>query len=663
MMKLKTANQTFITLVMMALLGLTAGCVGTVETSEKDKTITRSDKREDVKFQGVYEAVGISDTKVEVYFYPATAGSEKYDYIIHYGGSSSEIIVPSDVLEPDYRGLLKYTLSNLQSAYPYVISVDAADQDSGFVTKTDVMVTATTFGNKVCDFYGVGQVTNLQGVDGMDSIKVRWPHAGVYGDVFNSAEQDPVRYEIVAIDAGKLSPGDFDNTSLNGGQGRFQKTVDYNAAVNEVVMRGLPSDTDFYVRVRCIHEESVDDYNDPRLRGEMNNTYRKIKTLNGDLSSLEFDPDSLVIERTSGAEQTSSLKASWGEVKGVFDHFRLYYSQNGVILNAGTVTDECVLNEDQGTGIFCKKLSYKTFGTIAAGLKASKDYQFLVMVCQKPECGPSERVPSTVKLGSTFPLIAGFSGLDKVQLAQSVFELGSVKLTFTPPDFTNGYFDGYIVGYKNTPAFLPTFDKISEEDYQLADGTMQVLPYDHETAASITVNGINYLSGAIYCFTVYPFIYNSDGDKVEYQNNVWKCEIPSIEGPDKEKFPGMDQGMASGSTIAAIWNAPGSGIYDRYEVYYRKTAGQFSFSEAIQQTTVDGNFTNYGRMLADPDDTMVNITNLPNGSYQVGVLSVYTAPNGIIRSEFNENIFTCNVDAGGFPTECSNNNPNPPGSP
>ena len=92
-------------------------CVGTVEDGEEKKTDTSISKNTDVVFIGIEEAHGIADDKIEVFFPAAQGGSGQYDYYIYYGGGDVPIVVPSDVLTPDYRGLLKYTLDKLLSMH------------------------------------------------------------------------------------------------------------------------------------------------------------------------------------------------------------------------------------------------------------------------------------------------------------------------------------------------------------------------------------------------------------------------------------------------------------------------------------------------------------------------------------------------------------------
>jgi hypothetical protein len=106
-----------------------------------------------LKTDGVQSLVPISHDKMEVYFYPATGGTEKYSYKIFYGGNPIPAVTSSDVLNTDYRGILKYTLHGLDPSKEYIIRIDVEDQITSKYTKTSNSLSAKTFSNKVAEFH------------------------------------------------------------------------------------------------------------------------------------------------------------------------------------------------------------------------------------------------------------------------------------------------------------------------------------------------------------------------------------------------------------------------------------------------------------------------------------------------------------------------------
>jgi hypothetical protein len=60
--------------------------------------------------------------------------------------------------------------------------------------------------------------------------------------------------------------------------------------------------------------------------------------------------------------------------------------------------------------------------------------------------------------------------------------------------------------------------------------------------------------------------------------------IPSVTAPNVDDFIGVSQAFNSSNNLTVIWNAPSKGVFEEYEVFYKKTPGEFNFSQA--ETTV-----------------------------------------------------------------------------
>lgn len=612
------------------------GCVGTVQDTGLPKTSIAAEPKTSINFSGVYQVVAIAQSKFEIFFYPATGGSGRYNYIIYVGDRPTPITLPSEVMLQDYRGLLKATVTGLETGKSYFVKVEAQDQVTEGKDNNDSVLEATTFLNLVADFSGIASVSNSAGVDGLDSIKIRWPHALVDVGSVGGATTDPKSYEIVAVDSNLLTPANMDDINKGPVQGRFVKSLVYNSQINETVLRGLKADTKYYVRVRALHKESIDDANNPRLRSELNTNYLSIKTLSADLSSINFKVDGLKVLRNEGSAQSTSLVLSWPSASGVFDHFRVYYSQDEG--NLGSIdTSECPLSQAYG----CKKYPPVSTGAIIANLEPNKNYYFRLMVCQFEDC--ETYILGDIKPGSTSPLIAAFPGISSIRSASNINEIGKMFVTFALPNFNEGDFDGYHVAYRPNLSVLP--EVINLPEYE---GDIGIEAYDYRTATSMTFTGIDYSTESTYCFSVYPFTYLYPSGYVAHENGTWLCQAAEVTKANMVQFPGLIGAETVGNDLLLTWGEPTAGIFDMYEVYLRKTDGSFSFSAARSQLAAL-NTTNYVTAIVDLAQSTHRFHNVPNGKYRVGVLTyfAYIPPTGdplIYRSEDNEGIYTCIVD-------------------
>lgn len=651
-------NISIFTSILFSLLILSS-CVGTLtETALPKSKISEGDK-EQIVFGGVYRADAISHDKIEVLFYPAKGGSARFTYSI-YAGDSSVITVPSEVLIPDYRGLLKYTITGLQTGKQYVIKIEAQDQISGGKDVNIVTKAVSTFLIPVCDFQGIGSVSNPSGVDGLDSITVRWAHARVnYSSVApGTAPTDPHHYEIVLVDSTNgLTPSDMDDENKGTSQGRFVKNVTYTLEVNETVVRGLKPDTKYWVRVRAVHNASNPDPNDKTLRSELNTNIIQIKTLTAQLSAINFNQNGLVITKTTGNAQETSVALNWPTISGVFHHLRVYYAQNQSQVASVDVSD-CKIYETRG----CKKLEPNITNTIIANLEPNKDYYFRMVVCQLELC--TTNIMGQIKTGTTRPTIASFSGLTQASAAQAISDIGKIFLTFPAPNLSEGNFHGYHVRYRPSDTQDPQILNLPTYN-----GSLKVEPFDYILDTQIVISNVDYTLGSNYCFEVYPFVYDSTvTDPAQsalpanqkyrsFPNGIWKCVRAEILRPDVIQFPGFLGGTISGNNIEVTWDTPMGGIFDQYEIFVKRTDGGFSFATAKFQID-GGDTTTYYKIPVTPEQNrfILNLPSGPGARYRIGILTSYSflPPLGLPRiyySEDNQAVLLC--DLSGTNDTCS----------
>lgn len=628
----------------LAALAMLTGCVGTLQQTAQEYADVFIPGDKVPTFSGVYQVVPISDTKLEIFFYPASGGSGKYTYDVLVGNSPFPISYPSDVLAPDYRGLLRVTIKNLTRLTSYQIKVEVRDGTSAVQSNSQNVKTVSTFDNQVGDFDGITGAFNMPGQDGKDSIKIRWTPARGSGGIVKQT-WDPKSYEVVVVDAGKLSPNDMD-TNFTAAQGRYVYSFNHSDTTNEYVVRGLPSNKRFYVRMRVLHEGSEDNVYNPRIRSELNTKYVEISTLSNSLADLKFEPQSYAVALAPGDQGLSAFLATWTQAFGVFDHYRLFYSVQGGGVGAGTLPALCLnpATSPSNATVFCKKIDLTAAAGTITGLKPYTTYETVLVLCQTSNCSVTERIVSPPRVVTTDPQFPAFTGVQSVAKATSLQEMGTLTVNYEPPSFSVGYFDGLVLRMRRTvegtDAEITLDSDVSKPVYFNA--------FEYASSASITVNGINYLSDQPYCFSLSPYKFDSDGvTKREVTNSVWKCIQPSITPPTVLEFPGLRDASTSYSGVTLNWEAPTNGIFAYYEVYYRKRSSVFNWGDALAQAG-NGNFANYGRVLVDGDRLTTTIALLEDGDYAFGVITYYSyvTEDGTtrIRSETNNTIFRCSVN-------------------
>ena len=161
--------------------------------------------------------------------------------------------------------------------------------------------------------------------------------------------------------------------------------------------------------------------------------------------------------------------------------------------------------------------------------------------------------------------------------------------------------------------------------------------------------GIDYLSIAPYCFTLYPYKWDVDGlIRRESPNDIWRCVVPQAEAPTALQFTGITTASAEGSNIQLAWDAPEKGIFSHFEVFYARPGVSFSWGDAISQAGNNFNYVNYGRRMVPAGTNQVVLDGFANGVYIFGVITYYTfvTDSGAvtIRSETNASIKSCTVD-------------------
>lgn len=630
---------------MFVLVGL-CGCIGTVNDANTPSTYVKdsSNKNYPLDYEGISSAIPIANDKVEISFPPVGKDMEKIIFAIRYNGLQGPVYVSAKGLKPDYRGRLNYTLTKLQSDTNYYFSVQAFNVETGIESQSPAAKLAKTFSNNTANFYGISELRHLQGAAGAKGIEVFWNPAEVKGTIVTKDEIDPIEYKITVIDGSEINPGSMDDISYSDS---VRKVISVSADKRSVVINGLRPAKKYFVQARAVHYGVVDNPSNSNYKTEKNSKYLEISTYSDEVSDIIFDPTSYKLNLPSGNFGLYSINAEWGTTTGNFDHYRLYYAVQGEAdLNDYLNTEDgdvaCSGHETANASVYCVPVESTKISKLLTGLKVNSTYDIAIAVCASAACARDKRIIGGLLSKKTTPPVASFQGINKINVARSIEEIDRIYLNFSLPNFLSGGISGYLVRYYGDDTTNSSPVDINDPLVPNETGLF-VHPYNVMTDTEIAISGINPLSQKNYCFMMVPFSYNNDGTRNygDVSNSQPKCILPTLKGPSKDEFAGIDSINCdpSGFSLEISWSPPTRGIYSNYELFYKKGSAPFTFGQAI-------NWEQYGyqRIMLNPNINSYTFFGLaPASVHWVGVLTYYDSPLGLVRSEFNAKYFNCSL--------------------
>lgn len=620
-------------------------CVGTVEDKNPETTKGASAPDVPLQFEGIFDAVAIAPDKVDVFFFPGTGNPTELTYIVNYDGSPIPSTFPATTLRADYRGLLKATIEGLTINTSYTFSVQVKNQ-KGQVSSNNFTQTVRTFSNITCDFNGIARVGNLSGDEGRNALRVEWPEARREGSDFVKKPIDPDQYEIIALDADSLTPAAFDDDFF-GEPERKRVLVDGKKISHQ--MNGLQPGTKYFIRVRCIHSDFANFAASETYKREENSDYILGETLSDDLSSIDVDLTDFNVNPAEGAAGLNAFDVSWGPAEGAFSEYRIYYRNiENTIDNPGpwssfkaSKNDVCSGEEPSTPGWYCKKVSFSKNTVTLADLDTLAEYEVVGVICLTSDCGSGNFIEYTN--GSpyrTFPGLASFSGVTSIEPPNSVYDLSTFYLNYTPPDLNSGAADGLLIELKARPPLVddtflnhPTETNISDLTYE---------SFDYTQDSTVPVSGIEE-GGDPYCFSMLPFIYDATeptGVSIDREGEVVRCLTLTYEAPNAIQFSGLNVSSSfldsASNSATLVWDSPTGGQYDRFIVFVKLdgTPGTFSFSDATNSASP--NYDDYYKVEVPYGSNTYFLGFLPEGTYQIGILTFFGQAD--LFSEFNSNI-------------------------
>lgn len=624
---------------------LLSACVGTIKEADPISTKAASETDKSVgEYVGITSATAISNTRVEVTFPSAEGDADNIAYVIRYDGQQIPTYIYGSALRPDYRGLLKYTVRDLQSDSRYSFSVQVRNVKTNLESANNLAKTTKTFNNATAIFNGISVARNLSGADGLNGIEVIWPEAETRGGVVSKDEVDPIEYQVTVIDANYLNPGDMNNESF--GEPR-RKIYSIQGNKRSATINGLKAGTKYYVQTRAVHHgfSLPVNANNINYKKEQNTNYLEISTYSENLGSLNFDNASLKSAFPPGIGGLYSIDLTWTAPQGNFDHYRIYYAVESAAdlsnyLNTATVDLNCQGTETANPNVRCQFVDSIFHHFLLTGLETNTKFRVALAVCLTRSCEAGKRVFSNVIPHTTTPPVAAFRGITSIETAKDIVKLDRLYLNYEPPEFTSGNISGFVIQYFGTDANNTSPISLNDSD-SLNISMLDVQPFDYRTDTVIEVSGVDPSSPAPYCFLITPFTYNNDGTKTLHRGGlIPQCKIPQMKGPTVAEFAGIDSFACSPTSrqVTLYWTKPASGIYNSFELFYAVNAPSFNFGDAFDW---ENNF--YERIIIDPSRTSFTLTNLePGKNYRLGLISFYDFINGPIRSELNSNTIQCN---------------------
>ncbi len=635
------------------------GCVGTIEDKNPDTTKGASIATKPLIFDGIADATAISDTKVEVKFFPASGTPLETTYIITYDGLDIPITIPAENLRTDYSGLLSYTVTGLSINRTYSFNVQATD-DFGNKSSSDQIRIVSTFSNRTADFFGITTLSNLSGEDGRNSLKVSWAAATREGSIFLPKEIDPIQYEIVLLDADALTPAAFDDDSFGEPQ-RKVTLVDDEKVSHQV--NGLQPGTRYYVRVRAIHSGYSENGANLDYLKERNSKYLELETLSDDSSEINVDLSDFNVRANDGSDGLTSLVVNWDAAQGAISSYRMYYRIAEEDPFAAEWDDSIITAVCDGqigaSDWYCKELNFNITSAILPDLKPLTNHEVKGFVCLNEECSQKLRY-NDLSPYYTDPGLASFDGIQEIEGPRYFWSLDRIYLTINSPDLTSGKIDGLIVELQNGGED----DAVTlESGMALNDPTggntssVVVESFDYATDTEIIIKGADtevHPTYKGYCFKVFPFFYedgvviyaNNEGRSLCYPQD--QAEEKSSFTPSGNEFSGINMDLTSTDgatrTVNLAWSTPSGGIYDQFSIYVRDVSlgESFSFSDALAGDT------DYIKIEVPYGENGYSLPFLASGStYAFGVVTELSTSSSadvdLKFSEINTNIFNYSV--------------------
>ncbi len=623
-------------LLTLILLLFMSACVGTIKDKSK-KTSTSVAAIAKVVFDGVVDGGAISHDKLWVRFKPATGGSGVFSYHAFLDGLTiPHIALNMSAAIYDDEGFIVMAIPELKKFTPYRINVRVYDTAYSLYDDNNSNIEVWTADDYLPVFDGVSKLENVNGIDAMTSLKVRWNTATIDPTAPFDASYSILGYSIYhSTDEGELWSilRESDPLSIDFSKypnSHYKSVTDPSAS--DATITGLTPGANYFVAVRA-----RDSYSTPRY--ERNFVIKSLDTYTHQPIEFAGLTSASVPVTQAGFSQ---VKLSWLSCTacGVYKVYAKPASIDNGSVHPGTDMAYLV-----GT-----VSNLALTATSMGGLLKNTSYKVYMLACHDMTCGwdgtslDERDVKGRFSSQSitTTPPIAPYS-TEPDTPTQPAGEVGLTSLDINfELDQTSGYFSKvrvYQVLDKNgdttnyNGANFRLISRSVDANLPYIDPTVNTSPLNYATNPT-SIRVANLAMGQEYCFQVLPFIeypdLNTEGDEITLAlagRPPVVCGTPSYVAPDfgvTSFFPICSNVTANSVTIA--WSHPPTpNVISTYEVYSKEGSGAFTFAG------VDGAWNNHDAgddyalegMLLTSVHTMTISNLIPNTTYAFGVNTYY----------------------------------------
>lgn len=682
---------------------LLSACVGTIEDTGTPNTDAEGGTIKPAAYIGISGVKAISDTRVELYFPPAPGNQENYIYQIYKDKAKQPIEVRFSALRKSYDGLLSYTYKNLSPSTKYSFSVEFKDLSKNTTSRsTNQSINAETLSNQMCDFDGIVDARNANGLAALNTVNVYWFPAKDSGFVVSSEDYDPVKYEIIAISEADGGLDAIEDLNAN----RIVIPIDINKSFHPVT--GLAEGTKYFFQVRCKHKgwdnKGFLEFQETQVgtyRRETNTRFIEIQTKSSG-KTPEFIGPFEVLNPLLPEDAESELGVQWEPASGGFAEYRLFYKKlaPGAPTGPGEYDEESMMAADEitealmdemvGAGPYAagcnpRNANCGTIKVVAEDISGAIDgldkfgfYQVKVVACVTSACDGANRISLDSQLARVIPNIIPFNGITDIEDPSPTIDATRITLKFASPLRDSGYATRLVVrcfqgADDTTPVtFNSDLSAISGSGKAECEGlNLNTTLPAHAGMLNFTeieIDGVEVNTNRSYCFSVHPEINESSGG-LDYiysddQNAIIQCITPAVVAPNLQEFAGRRQDVCefddtdpNNLKMKVKWYDPlPGGYWTNFRVFWKEydpastnadIAGPLNFQKAIDTGNTVGSVYHYRDAAGDSANEYIIGSNvadelIPGKKYHIGVLPFFVL--GTDRyGEFNTQTRECVV--------------------
>lgn len=531
----------YLNLPLLVLCAFITSCVGTVEDKAKIDKSSIS-KKVSITFDGVASCVAVSDSKIDVVFPPAVVKSGGVDpntlvYKVFQNGNFDNSVSSkmAQDLRSDESGHYHLEVTDLGLNTEYSFIVRAEDPRSGVEDNNSISCRTRTLSQKLPLFDGVVEVGSFPGVQGQNSLLLKW----------NTARAAEYLLGGIPVNGFKITKYNIYHSSTSDDPDTMQllTTINENTLnpITQYQVGGLLQGQKYFYMIRAVDESA---------REEKNRIVKTSSTSTPQDVSFGGIKTLTVPSNISGY---SSLRATWGKPLGDFNRFRVFaVPEDAPIFNSSSI------DPNDATYKVADITITTNTDSLVTGLAPNKKYAVFVVTCMYDGTTCVTKSGHDKKLeATTTPGLAPFGGVTSVVPLSGSLGLNNVNLLWSPPAVSAGVCTGINLYEKGLPIKLCG-------DPALTAGEVCVSATSVCSSSGITVANLE--TGTQYCFSAKVY----ESDREQTTGIVEKCITTQFDAPVFQAPPSCIA-EDSGTKIKVEWTLPSpEGLYTEFLVIARK---------------------------------------------------------------------------------------------